>query len=109
MKRMALGFALTACLVPGNSRPTDKLQCFLRSQQRAADADASAIVAIAAHAVRREDAGRIIISAGDPRFAEARFHSVQTALIAGGVNADRIARANLPRLRSLMIPSLRIA
>jgi len=57
--------------------------------------DGNEIVASAANTIRHARNAKVIISAGDPRWGEARFHSVQAALVARGVDNSRIVRAGM--------------
>ncbi len=96
MKRVTVGLALLAALaLPASAATPTSYNVFFAPRNAELTPDSSAIIASAAATIRHSRSGKVIISAGDPQYAEARFHTVQVALVADGVDATRIVRANL--------------
>jgi outer membrane protein OmpA-like peptidoglycan-associated protein len=78
--------------------PTKSYNVFFSEGSAELTPEAATILAIAAKEIRQKRPGHVIVSAGTPEttaFAQARFQSVQSALVYGGVDAKKIVRANL--------------
>ena len=102
MKRASMLLAallLIGCQAASNLPAT--FIVFFPSGSAVLNADAQAAVARAAEAVRATGATQVAVASGvaqgdNLKLAEPRYQAVQSALIARGVAADRIARSALP-------------
>jgi hypothetical protein len=97
MTRVTAGLVFAAALMGSAiaaQQPTS-FNVFFDQNSEQLTPDAAQIVASAANTIRHTRNARIIVSTGNPRLGEGRFHSVQAALIADGVDSRRIVRANL--------------